>query len=73
MSDVDDIEVGRAAHEIANRLGREAWKYAARWSDEAAGMGKPAEAAFWRAVSAALKPRDAIRPADHVSSGGNPS
>jgi hypothetical protein len=57
MSDVDFVEVGREGHELELRHGRDAWKYAKRYSEQASVEGKPSEAAFWLAVENSLKPR----------------
>ena len=57
MDNVDYIEVGREAHQLASTYGRDAWIYAGRWEKLAAEEGKFEEAAFWRAVSVSLKPR----------------
>jgi hypothetical protein len=57
MEDVDYVEVSREAHQLASTYGRNAWIYAGRWEKLAADAGKLEEAAFWRAVSASLRPR----------------
>jgi hypothetical protein len=55
--DVDYVEVGREAHQLASTYGWDAWLYASRWEKMATNEGKLEEAAFWHAVVAALKPR----------------
>lgn len=55
--DVDYVEVGREAHQLSSTYGRDAWLYAGRWEKMAADEGKLEEAAFWSAVTAALRPR----------------
>jgi hypothetical protein len=57
MCEVDYIEVGREAHRLSSAFGREAWMYAERWANIADQEGKVEESAFWKAVSASLKPR----------------
>jgi hypothetical protein len=57
MDNVDYIEVDREAHRLASVYGQDAWIYAGRWEKLATDEGKLEEAAFWRAVSASLKPR----------------
>ncbi len=57
MSAVDYVEVSRTAHQLAADHGHNAHLYAARLSREAEAAGKSDEAAFWKAVSAALRPR----------------
>ena len=57
MSTVDYVEVARTAHQLAADHGPNAHLYAARLSQEAETTGKLDEAAFWKAVSAALTPR----------------
>ena len=54
--DVDFFEVDRQAHQLGLSHGRDAWKYAHRWANNASEEGKLEEAAFWQAVEAALKP-----------------
>jgi len=57
MSTVDYIEVGRTAHQLFADHGPSAYVYAAKLAREAEAEGKLDEAAFWKAVSAALTPR----------------
>jgi hypothetical protein len=57
MSAVDYVEVGRTAHQLAKDHGRSAYLYAAKLAGEAEAKGEAVEAAFWKAVSDALKPR----------------
>ena len=57
MSTVDHAEVFRTAHQLAADHGHSAHLYATKLSSEAEAAGKPDEAAFWKAVSAALTPR----------------
>lgn len=57
MAGVDYIEVGRVSHQLFKDHGRDAWQYAAKLAKEAEAQGKVDEAAFWWAVSGALKPR----------------
>ena len=59
MSEVDYIEVARAAHELGVSHGWRAHKYAARLAAETLADGKPEEHAFWKAVEASLTPRTA--------------
>jgi hypothetical protein len=62
---IDWIEVGRASHRLGERHGAEAWRYAARLADEANAIGDREQSAFWRAVSASMRPRN---PTDHEAS-----
>ena len=55
----DWIEVGRVAHELELRHGRNAHSFAAKLADQAERDGQISGAAFWRSVSAALSPREA--------------
>ena len=64
-SGIDWIEVGRASHRLGERHGAEAWRYAARLADEANAIGDREQSAFWRAVSASMRPRN---PTDHEAS-----
>lgn len=57
MSGVDYVEVSRRAHQLATDHGRNAYGHATRLSHEAEATGKLDEAAFWKAVAAALRPR----------------
>lgn len=57
--EVDWIEVDRGAHELELRHGRNAFTYAAKLAEKAERAGDPAAAAFWRAVSVSLAPREA--------------
>jgi hypothetical protein len=54
---IDWIEVGRASQRLEERYGRNAWRRADREADAAAGAGDTGHVAFWRAVSAACRPR----------------
>ena len=54
---VDLVEVLRVAHQLIIDHGPSAYLYAARLGREADAEGKADEAAFWRAVSASLRPR----------------
>lgn len=56
-ANVDFVEVGRMAHELANRHGRNSHQHAARMAEEALADGKTDEADFWKAVEHSLKPR----------------
>jgi hypothetical protein len=56
-STIDYIEVGRKAHQLSADHGRDAHLYAAKLAQDAEAEGKLDEAAFWKAVSAALAPR----------------
>jgi hypothetical protein len=56
---IDWIEVGRVAHELELRHGRNAPSFAAKLADQAERDGQISGAVFWRSVSAALSPRDA--------------
>ena len=56
---IDWIEVGRVAHELELRHGRNATSFAAKLADQAERDGQISGAVFWRSVSAALSPRDA--------------
>jgi hypothetical protein len=57
MIGVDYVEVGKVAHQLQRDHGRTAYLYAARLAHEAEAEGKTAEAEFWNAVSASLRPR----------------
>jgi hypothetical protein len=57
MVQIDYTEVGKAAYPLGVDHGRNAHMYAARLAQESEAQDKPEEAAFWRAVSAALTPR----------------
>ena len=57
MSTVDFAEISRTAHQLALDHGHRAYLYAAKLSREASAAGRQDEAAFWKAVSAALTPR----------------
>ncbi len=57
MGEVNFVEVDRQGYELELRHGRDAWKYAARRSEQASAEGKPDEAVFWLAVANSLKPR----------------
>jgi hypothetical protein len=57
LSDIDYIAVGREAHQLSATYRRDAWIYAERWAQLADTEGRADEAAFWSAVSHALKPR----------------
>jgi hypothetical protein len=59
MARVDYIEVGRTAHELLQRHGRNAHEYAARLAAEALAEGKDEEYEFWRAVELSVTPRGA--------------
>jgi len=59
MTVPDYIEVNRTAHELAGRHGRSADQYAAKLAAEALAEGKTDEHAFWKAVEAALRVRNA--------------
>ena len=54
---LDYIEVGRAAHELSDRHGHDAHRYAARLAAQAAADGDLERHEFWRGVEAALTPR----------------
>jgi len=58
MTQVDYVEVGRVAHELRNRHGWNADKYAAKLAAEALEDRMMEEYEFWRAVEAALTPRE---------------
>jgi hypothetical protein len=53
----DWIEVGRTAHELADRHGRNAYAYAKKLADAAKAEGRDAEADFWVKVSATVRQR----------------
>ena len=57
MIAVDYVEVSRTAHQLAADHGRSAYLYADKLAGESEAAGKLDEAAFWKAVSAALVPR----------------
>jgi hypothetical protein len=57
MSAVDYVEVSRTAHQLVLDHGPTAYLYAAKLASKANTEGKPDEADFWNAVSAALTPR----------------
>ena len=57
MSAVDYVEVSRTAHQLALDHGHNAYQRAAKFASEASLNGKFDEAEFWKAVSAALRPR----------------
>jgi hypothetical protein len=57
MSTVDFVEVSRTAHKLALDHGHNAYLYAAKLAREANAERKQDEAEFWKAVSAALTPR----------------
>jgi len=54
---LDYIEVSRQAHELAQRHGVNAHNCAAKLAAEALAEGATEECEFWKAVEAALKPR----------------
>lgn len=62
MDQVDRLKVGRTAYQLRIDHGPDAYLYAARLAREADADGKPEEAAFWRAVYAALRPRSVVPP-----------
>jgi hypothetical protein len=51
------IEVGRMAHELAERHGWNAHKYAAKMAAEALAAGEMEEHDFWKMVELSLTPR----------------
>jgi len=53
-----EIEVGRTAHEIAERHGRKAYAFATSQAERALAENDIDGHRFWKAVEAALKPRD---------------
>jgi len=57
VSKPDYVEVGREAHELAHRLGRDAYRYAAKLAADALEEGKLEASGFWKAVEMALTPR----------------
>jgi hypothetical protein len=57
MAQIDNIQVGRIAHELTDRYGWNAHKYAANVAVQALTDGQAEEFEFWSAVEAALKPR----------------
>jgi hypothetical protein len=57
MAEVDYIEVGRKAHELAGTHGPNAAAYAAKLAERARAEGAAEEFALWKAVEAALTPR----------------
>jgi len=57
MSEVNYVDVFRAAHQLALDHGHNAYLHAAKLAREANVEGKTNEAEFWNAVSAALTPR----------------
>ena len=57
VHDIDYVEVLRTAHQLFADHGWNAYLYAERLAQEAAAEGKDREAAFWQAVSNALRPR----------------
>ena len=57
MDIIDSVEVGRVAHQLTLDHGRTAYLYAERLGREFEAEGKAAEAAFWRAVWASMRPR----------------
>jgi hypothetical protein len=57
--EIDWIAVGREAHELELRHGRNAFAYAAKLAEEAKRAADPSASAFWHAVSASLAPRGA--------------
>ena len=54
MATVDYIEVGRTAHELLHRHGRNAHEYAVKPVAEAFAEGNDDEHEFWRAVELAV-------------------
>ena len=56
---VNWTEVGRVAHELQLCHGRSAQSFADKLAGKAESDGEIGGSAFWRAVSAALAPRDA--------------
>jgi hypothetical protein len=59
VTNVDWVEVGRAAHQLVADHGHNAHQYAASLAKVAAAEGRTAEAEFWQAVSDSLRPRGA--------------
>jgi hypothetical protein len=57
MSTVDFAEVSRTAHQLTLDHGHGAYLHAAKLAGEASAAGRQDEAAFWKAVTAALTPR----------------
>jgi hypothetical protein len=53
------IEVARAAHDLSDRLGRDAFSRAERLAEYAAGAGDVEATTFWKAVALTLKHRSA--------------
>lgn len=58
MATVDYIKVGRTAHELGQRHGRDAHEYATKLAAEALAEGNDEEYEFWRAVELSLRPRE---------------
>ncbi|MEL7022889.1 MAG: hypothetical protein AAGL69_04020 [Pseudomonadota bacterium] len=57
MSQVDYLEVSRAAHELTERHGNHAHVYASQLAQNAKDEGNSEESDFWKAVSTSLMPR----------------
>jgi hypothetical protein len=57
LAEIDQIQIGRTAHELEARHGWNAHLYAASLAAEALAAGLNDEFEFWQAVEASLKPR----------------
>ncbi len=57
FSQVDTIEAGRAAFELGQRHGRNAYQHAAKLATEALAKGNTEEHAFWKYIEATLRAR----------------
>jgi hypothetical protein len=57
FSQVDQIEAGRAAFELSQRHGRNAYQHAAKLATEALAKGDTEKHAFWIYIEATLRPR----------------
>jgi hypothetical protein len=55
---IDYLEIGRVAHELAERHGRNAHCYATKQAELALVKGAIDEQRFWESVTAALMPRE---------------
>jgi hypothetical protein len=58
MTELDSVEVGRTSHELSVRHGAFALSYAQKMVERAEMAGDEKAVAFWRAVVAALRPRN---------------
>jgi hypothetical protein len=57
MSEPDNLEVGRRAHELEHAHGPTAYRYADRQAQRALEAGEADEHAFWKAVANSIRPR----------------